>query len=101
MNMDQEEDELTCHLELLSGAVLSEQKYEPMLEQLFSQVSAGEWMSLEDALPTDFHEDIFVAWLNLPDQTERAFRLVLFFHEDSGWSMTANYNAERLLRPSR
>ena len=90
--------DLSDRLNLACGDILSEKKNELALVRLFTDVRPGQWMSLRDSLPADLTEEVFAAWLDLPGETFAAFRLVIFFHEESGWTLTATYNVGLLLR---
>ena len=98
MNRDEEDEDSACRLEAECWDILAAAKHEPILLHLFTQIPTGRWMQLNDLLPGGLNEEIFVTWLYLPSKTDADFRLVLFLHEESAWSMTATYNVERLLR---
>ena len=90
------EDDLVCQLELACGDILTSERHEPHLAYFFSKKPAGAWLHLQDVEADPIYEGIFVTWLRLPDDQETDFVLVVFLHEESGWTMAAAYNVGRL-----
>ncbi len=84
------EDATEERVEAVCWEFLSEAEYHPVLRRLFCEVRAGQWMQLPD-------EEIFVTWLEVPGGPDEGFRLLVFVHSASDWTMTATYNAARLL----
>jgi len=85
------EDATEDRVESVCWELLSESEHQPFLRHLFTQVPAGCWEKLRE-------ENIYVTWLEVPGGPDEGFRLVLFVHSKSDWTMTATYNIARLLR---
>ena len=95
---EEDDDQLTCRLDLACGELLAAKAHEPILVHLFTQIPPGQWLQLKDLLPEDLREDVFVTWLRRPGEVDAGSQFVIFIHEDSGWSLTATYEVARLLR---
>ncbi len=83
------EDATEERVEALCWELLSESEHEPFLRTLFGSKAAGQWLQVPD-------EEIFVTWLEVPGGPDEGFRLLLFVHNASDWTMTATYHAARL-----
>jgi hypothetical protein len=65
----------------------------------------GEWICVREICRQigmardDLKPDLFVTWLPDPMGHE-AYAVVLFFDDESKWTMAAHYNRQRLLRGS-
>ncbi len=63
---------------------------------------AGEWIGVRDlceqvgATPTNLPKSVFAAWLPDPVAND-AYAVVMFYDDESQWSMAAHFNRERLL----
>jgi len=69
---------------------------------LFQHLRAGEWVGVQDLCQrigvseVDLKPDLFAAWLPDP-MAEEAFAVILFYDDETKWSLTAHYNRARLL----
>lgn len=93
--MDEEDILSNCCADLVS-----ETRFESALVHLFGAKAAGEWVSVAElyrlaGLSTEgIKPELFAGWL--PSPNTPGYSIVLFFVEDSLWSMTAWYNVARL-----
>jgi hypothetical protein len=105
-------DELWTLEDSLSGVcsdLLSERRFEPFVLHLFAS-PLGTWRTVADCcdglteLPrhatdvfSEHEKSLVVTHLEFPERNCAGFSVILFFHKDNLWSMTASYNRERLL----
>lgn len=82
--------------------LVSSRKYEAFPTHLLTNRRTGEWVAVRDLclqtnLPSgDLGADLFVTWLPDPMGHE-GYVVVLFFEDESKWSMAAHYNRARLV----
>lgn len=85
----------------LCADLVSLRRLEPGLVHLFRDVPAGRWVAVRDLYERVGRPDVgikpllAVAWLPSPGDPDYA--VVLFFDDETKWSLTADYNAARLL----
>ncbi|MBY0515198.1 MAG: hypothetical protein K2P78_14990 [Gemmataceae bacterium] len=92
-------------LDLLSNLcadLVSLRKYEPALVRLFRDRPAGAWTPVRDLYAAvgdagePIKEELAAAWLPGPGG-DAGSAVVVFFDDETKWSMTADYNVTRLL----
>ncbi|MFO7562779.1 MAG: hypothetical protein R6X02_09075 [Enhygromyxa sp.] len=98
MNTEDEKEDFVRQLDLACADMLACEQNEPHLAHFFSKKPAGAWLHLKDVKVDPIYKGLFATWLRLPDNRETNFVLVIFLHEESGWTMTATYNVGRLFR---
>ncbi len=95
-----QDDEITlCNI---CTDLVSLRKNEPFLRQLLASKPPGEWVSLRGFCTQaglsvgEIKPDLFATWL--PDPlSDDAYAVVMFYDDESKWSMAAHYNRVRLL----
>lgn len=99
--MDDEELELVnACTELVSAA-----RWEAFPTRLLRDERSGEWVgvrSLCRQLGLDagaLKEDLFATWLADPTEND-AYVVIVFYDDESKWTMAAQYNRQRLLATS-
>jgi hypothetical protein len=97
-----EEDEELLRLNNLCADLVSLKQWEAFPMHLLVGKRTGEWVRVRDLCsqaglsPVDLRPDLFAAWL--PDPAgEEGYAVILFYDEESLWSMAARYNRQRLL----
>jgi hypothetical protein len=94
-----EEDELNN----VCADLVSLKRWEAFPCHLLTDKRAGEWVGVQElcaqaALDTgDLKPDLFAAWLPDPSGGDD-YAVILFFDEESMWSMAARYNRQRFVR---
>lgn len=81
--------------------LVSLKKYEPVLLELLTKKRGAEWSPVQQVcamvgLANEIPMAVSVCWLPVPIAKE-GYVLIVFYDQDSGWSMTANYNKSRLI----
>jgi hypothetical protein len=78
-------------------------KFEPALIHLFQNRLAGEWVPVAElyriagASPDSIRPETAATWLSSPTN-QPGYVVILFCDDELQWSMTAYYNADRLLQ---
>jgi hypothetical protein len=96
--MDDEELELTN----ACTDLVSAKKWEAFPTQLLQDERAGEWVGVQRLcrqLGLDvggLKEDLFAAWLPDPMDND-AYVVIVFYDDESKWTMAAHYHRQRLL----
>jgi hypothetical protein len=82
--------------------LVSLRKAEAFPPRLLGEKRAGEWVRVRDlcshvGVAGEIKPELFAAWL--PDPTaDDAYAVILFYDDESKWSMAAHYNRGRLRR---
>lgn len=82
--------------------LVSLQKLEPFPLHLLGSKRPGEWIGVRECClqlgvaPGDLRLDLFATWLPDPKGND-AYVVILFYEDESKWSMAAHYNRRRLL----
>src|SRR5438309_6252745 len=82
--------------------LVSLSKMEAFPRRLFGSKRAGEWVGVRELClqaglaPGDIRPDVFATWLADP-MVHDGYAVVLFYDDQSKWSMAAHYNRGRLL----
>lgn len=82
--------------------LVSLEKFEAFPRHLLSGRQAGEWVSVQrlcQQVGVDagyLKSDLFVVWLADPLGND-SYAVVLFYDDESKWTMAAHYNKQRLL----
>ena len=95
-----EEDEIT----LLNGCtdLVSLKKCEAFPLRLLDGKRPGEWIQVREfclqvgVAAGEFKPELFATWLADP-MGDTAYVVILFYDDESNWSMAAQYNCRRLL----
>jgi hypothetical protein len=96
------EDEELARLNNFCADLLGMQRWEPFAMHLLIGKRTGEWvrvreLCLQAGLDVgDLKNDLFAAWLPDPAGDE-GYAFILFYDEESMWTMAAHYNRQRLL----
>lgn len=75
---------------------------EGFLSFLLGSKSPGEWVPVRESCSllgvamNDLGEGLFAAWLSDPT-AEDGYAVILFYDDETKWSMAAHYNRARLL----
>lgn len=94
-----EDDEIT--LTNACTDLVSLRASEAFPRHLLTNVRPGEWIDVRRACqqvgvaPGELTTDVFATWLPDPVNVE-AYAVILFFDDESKWSMAAHYNRGRL-----
>jgi hypothetical protein len=98
--MQDDEETVLCNI---CTDLVSLRKNEPFLRQLLGSKPPGEWVPLREFCTQaglgvgEIKPDLFATWL--PDPlADDAYAVVMFYDDESKWSMAAHYNRGRLLR---
>lgn len=97
--MDDEEVELVN----FCSDLVSLQPLEAFPRNLLAQRASGEWAVVDElcrqsSVPVSTaHPHLFATWLPDPAANE-AYVVILFFDDESKWSLAANYHRQRLER---
>lgn len=81
--------------------LVSLRRFEPGLLHLFRERSPGEWVQVSDLYaragepPAPVPGGLVAAWL--PSPTDAGYAIVVFWDEETRWSLTAEYDVARLL----
>jgi hypothetical protein len=96
------EDEELTHLNNICADLVSLKRWEAFPIHLLIGKRTAEWVRVRELclqaglVVEDLKADLFAAWL--PDPTgEEGYAVILFYDEESMWSMAARYNRQRLL----
>ncbi len=96
------EDEELTELNNLCADLVSMKRWEAFPVHLMDDKRGGEWVSVREfclqiGLDTeDLKPHLFATWL--PDPTgDEGLVVILFYDEESMWTMAARYNRQRLL----
>lgn len=96
------DDEDLTHLNNFCADLVGSKRWEAFPIHLLIDKRAAEWVRVRDVclqlgIPHgDPKLDPFAVWV--PDPTgDEEYALILFYDEESMWSMTARYNRQRLL----
>src|ERR1700733_7492717 len=82
--------------------LVSLRKTEAFPLHLLGSKRPGEWVRVDDfclqigVSPGELRPELFATWLPDPKAHE-AYVVVMFYDDESKWSMAAHYNRERLL----
>jgi hypothetical protein len=93
------EDEELVRLNNACADLLALKKWEGFPRHLLTG-GEGTWVNVSEICgrigidPGATPVDLFVTWL--PEPTAEGFAVILFYDASSSWTMTANYNRERL-----
>ena len=89
----------------LCGDLVALRRLEPGLTYQLRDTPPGAWLKVRELYRrageenASIKEPMSVAWLPYPDEPD--FAVILFHDDETGWSMTADYNVGRLLGPGR
>lgn len=96
------EDEELTRLNNFCADLVSMKRWEAFPVHLLIGKRTAEWVRVRElCLPAgldvgDLKNDLFAAWL--PDPTgDEGYAVILFYDEESMWTMAAHYNRQRLL----
>jgi hypothetical protein len=96
------EDEEFTRLNNLCADLVSLKRWEAFPVYLLIGKRTGEWVRVRELCVqaglglVDLKQDLFASWL--PDPAgEEGYAVILFYDEESMWSMAARYNRQRLL----
>lgn len=97
------EDEELTHLNNLCADLVSLKRWEAFPLNLLIGKHEAEWVRVRDLCHQcgleveELKPDLFAAWL--PDTAgDEGYAVVLFYDEESMWTMAARYNRQRLLQ---
>jgi hypothetical protein len=96
------EDEELTRLNNICADLVSLKRWEVFPHHLLIEKRAGEWVRVQELClqagldSGDLKPDLFAAWLSDPAGDEE-YAVVLFYDEESMWTMAARYNRQRLL----
>ncbi len=96
------EDEELTRLNNLCADLVGLKRWEAFPVHLLIAQRVGEWVSvrklcLQTGLDAgDVKPDLFAAWLSDPTGDE-GYAVILFYDEESMWTMAARYNRQRVL----
>jgi hypothetical protein len=96
------EDEEFTHLNNCCADLVSLKAREAFPYHLLIGKRTGEWVRVRDLClqaglgALDLKPDLFAAWLADPSG-EEGYAVILFYDEESMWTMAARYNRQRLL----
>ncbi len=82
--------------------LVSLESREAFPSHLLRDKASGEWVVVREfclqvgLVPGDFKPHVFATWLADP-LAQAAYVMILFYDDDSKWSMVAHYNRLRLL----
>ena len=95
-----QDDEITLYNACADLVTL--EKKEPFPRYLLRSRQPGEWTGVRelcsqiDITPGDLGPEVFVTWLPDPRARE-AYVVIMFYDDESKWSMAAHYHRTRLL----
>ncbi len=96
------EDEELTQLNNFCADLVSLKRWEAFPTHLLIAQQAAEWVRVRELgsriglSAEDVKADLFAAWL--PDPTgDEGYAVILFYDEESMWTMAARYNRQRLL----
>jgi hypothetical protein len=96
------EDEELTQLTNLCADLVSVKRWESFVIHLLTRKRTAEWVRVcEHCVQAgvdagEVKSDLFVSWL--PDPTaEEGYAVIVFYDEESMWTMAARYNRQRLL----
>jgi hypothetical protein len=96
-----EDDELTSLYNACTDLV-GLRKYEAFLRGLIETRRSSEWVRVGEFCsqlglsPCDLTPDLFATWLPDP-MADAGYVVILFYEDESKWSMAAHYNRARLM----
>jgi hypothetical protein len=94
-------DDETDRLSNLCTDLVSLRRLEPALDYLFKSRPAGSWTPVYElyhragGAGEPIKAELNAAWLPAPG-ADPGYAVVVFFDDDTKWSLTAEYNAARL-----
>ncbi len=96
------EDEELTHLNNCCADLVSLKQWEAFPVHLLISKGTGEWVRVRELClhagldVGNLKNDLFAAWL--PDPTgDEGYATIIFYDEESMWTMVAHYNRQRLL----
>lgn len=96
------EDEELIHLNNFCADLVSLKRWEAFPLHLLTGKREAEWVCVRELClqagldVRDLKSDLFTAWLPNPAGDE-GYAVILFYDEESMWTMAARYNRQRLL----